>query len=128
MKEKVAEEEKRGNRHFSHFSPEANELGILESVFEEYGRTGSAKTRHYVHDEREAELYGAAPGTFTEWADLPPSDLLFYEGLHGCIVTGSREPASPPRPEDRRRTGHQSGMDSEDPPRQGGRAATRPKR
>jgi phosphoribulokinase len=89
MKEKVAEEEKRGNRHFSHFSPEANELEILESVFEEYGRTGSAKTRHYVHDEREAELYGAAPGTFTEWADLPQSDLLFYEGLHGCVVTDS---------------------------------------
>lgn len=87
MKEKVAEEEKRGNRHFSHFSPEANELEILESVFEEYGRTGSAKTRHYVHNEQEAELYGAAPGTFTQWADLPPSDLLFYEGLHGCIVT-----------------------------------------
>ncbi len=26
-------------------------------------------------------------GTFTEWAELPPSDLLFYEGLHGCMVT-----------------------------------------
>jgi phosphoribulokinase len=87
MKEKVAEEEKRGNRHFSHFSPDANELELLEAVFEEYGRTGGGKTRHYVHDEREAGLYGAPPGTFTQWSNLPPSDLLFYEGLHGCMVT-----------------------------------------
>jgi phosphoribulokinase len=36
----------------------------------------------------EAEVYGAPPGTFTDWEDLPESDLLFYEGLHGCIKTG----------------------------------------
>jgi fructose-1,6-bisphosphatase I len=88
MKKKVAEEEKKGNDHFSHFSPEANELEILESVFEEYGRKGKGKTRHYVHDDHEAEVLGAPPGTFTEWEDLPESDLLFYEGLHGCIKTG----------------------------------------
>lgn len=45
MKEKVAEEEARGNDNFSHFSPEANELEILESVFEQYGRKGTGKTR-----------------------------------------------------------------------------------
>ena len=89
MKEKVAEEEAKGNEHFSHFSPEANELEILESVFEQYGRKGTGKTRHYVHDDKEAEIYGAPPGTFTDWADLEPSDLLFYEGLHGCVKTGA---------------------------------------
>ncbi|MBZ0164472.1 MAG: phosphoribulokinase [Notoacmeibacter sp.] len=88
MKEKMAEEEAKGNRNFSHFSPEANELEILESVFEEYGRKGTGKTRHYVHDEAEAAAFGSAPGTFTGWTDLPESDLLFYEGLHGCAVTG----------------------------------------
>lgn len=87
MKQKVAEEEEKGNQNFSHFSPEANELEILESVFEEYGRKGKGKTRHYVHDDKEAELYGSPPGTFTDWEDLPDSDLLFYEGLHGCAVT-----------------------------------------
>lgn len=88
MKAKVAEEDAKGNMHFSHFSPEANELEILESVFEEYGRKGTGKTRHYVHDDKEAELYSAPPGTFTDWDDLPPSDLLFYEGLHGCVKHG----------------------------------------
>lgn len=87
MKKKVAEEEEKGNDHFSHFSPEANELEILESVFEEYGRKGKGKTRHYVHDDHEAEIFGSPPGTFTDWRDLAESDLLFYEGLHGCIKT-----------------------------------------
>ncbi len=87
MKEKIADEESRGDTHFSHFSPEANELEILESVFEQYGREGTGKTRHYVHDEDEAERYGVPPGTFTEWEELAPSDLLFYEGLHGSAVT-----------------------------------------
>jgi phosphoribulokinase len=87
MKEKIAEEDAGGNRNFSHFSPEANELELLEALFEEYGRRGSGKKRHYVHDDKEAVLYGSKPGTFTDWQDLPASDLLFYEGLHGCIVT-----------------------------------------
>ena len=87
MKIKVAEEEARGNSHFTHFNPEANELEILQSVFENYGKSGNGKTRHYVHDDGEAELYGSAPGTFTEWKDMPESDLLFYEGLHGCAIT-----------------------------------------
>ena len=48
----------------------------------------SGTTRHYVHDAEEAALHGAAPGTFTEWERLPEnSDLLFYEGLHGAVVT-----------------------------------------
>jgi phosphoribulokinase len=87
MKAKVAEEEGNGNSNFSHFSPEANELEILESLFDEYGRKGRGKTRRYVHDDEEAELYGSPPGTFTGWEELPESDLLFYEGLHGCAKT-----------------------------------------
>jgi phosphoribulokinase len=88
MKERVAEEEQRGNPHFSHFSAEANELELLEALFEEYGRKGTGKTRHYVHNEADAKVHDSAPGTFTAWEDLPASDLLFYEGLHGCAVTG----------------------------------------
>ncbi|MEP9396543.1 phosphoribulokinase [Mesorhizobium sp. KR2-14] len=87
MKLKVAEEEEKGNPNFTHFNVEANELEILESVFEEYGRRGTGRTRTYVHDEEEAKLYGQQPGTFTEWREFPPSDLLFYEGLHGCVAT-----------------------------------------
>ncbi|WP_454855355.1 phosphoribulokinase [Rhizobium binxianense] len=87
MKEKVAEEERNGNPNFTHFNAEANELEILEGVFEEYGRYGTGRTRTYIHDEQEAARHNVPPGSFTEWCDFEPSDLLFYEGLHGCAVT-----------------------------------------
>ncbi|KUM27158.1 phosphoribulokinase [Mesorhizobium loti] len=87
MKVEVAAQEKAGNPNFTHFHAEANELGTLEGVFEEYGRRGTGRTRTYVHDEDEEKLYGTPPGNFTEWREFAPSDLLFYEGLHGCVVT-----------------------------------------
>ncbi|MDG4884528.1 phosphoribulokinase [Mesorhizobium sp. WSM4884] len=87
MKAEVAAQEKAGNPNFTHFHAEANELGILEEVFEEYGRRGTGRTRTYVHDEDEEKLTGTPPGNFTDWREFAPSDLLFYEGLHGCVVT-----------------------------------------
>jgi phosphoribulokinase len=87
MKLKVAEEAENGNPDFTHFHAEANELERLEAVFAEYGETGTGRTRHYVHDDDEAARLGCAPGTFTPWEEFGPSDLLFYEGLHGCAVT-----------------------------------------
>lgn len=88
MKRVMAEEEERGNNHFSHFGPEANLFEELESIFRQFSENGTSRTRHYVHDQNEADLYGTPPGTFTEWQELPEdSDLLFYEGLHGALVT-----------------------------------------
>ncbi len=88
MKAKMEERTAAGDNHFSHFGPEANLLADLEGLFREYGETGGGKRRHYVHDDEEAKSYGAAPGTFTEWVDLPvETDVLFYEGLHGAIKT-----------------------------------------
>src|SRR5580704_14690850 len=88
MERAMAEAKKRGNSHFSHFGLEANLLEELEEVFANYGENGTGRTRHYVHDEREAELHGAPVGTFTPWEDFPRNtDLLFYEGLHGASVT-----------------------------------------
>jgi phosphoribulokinase len=87
MQHVMSEEEARGNRHFSHFGPSANLLNELEAVFRTYSETGRAKTRHYVHDESEADLYRVPPGKFTDWGPLPEkTDLLFYEGLHGALV------------------------------------------
>jgi phosphoribulokinase len=89
MKRQMAEEAAHGNNHFSHFGPESNLLAELEQTFKEYGATGSGFSRYYIHDAAEAELRGAAPGTFTEWHRLPEgSDLLLYEGLHGAIIHG----------------------------------------
>ncbi len=87
MKTELEKRKAAGDETFSHFSYDANELGELERVFREYGETGKGRTRHYVHDDVEAERYGVAPGHFTDWADFEDgSDLLFYEGLHGAVV------------------------------------------
>lgn len=87
MKAELDRQYASGNHGFSHFSYDANELKELESVFRQYGETGTGKTRHYVHDNEEAEKYGVPPGEFTDWAPFEDgSDLLFYEGLHGAVV------------------------------------------
>jgi len=76
-------------RNLSHFGPEANLFEKQLEVFQSYGRSGSGDYRHYIHNEEEAALYGAPPGTFTPWEPLPAdTDLLFYEGLHGGVVAG----------------------------------------
>ena len=88
MKQAMAAAAAEGNHHLSHFGPETNLLAELEYVFKHYGETGTGRTRHYVHDAEEAATYGAKPGTFTAWDDFPAeTDLLFYEGLHGAVVT-----------------------------------------
>ena len=87
MKAEVAARLAAGDATFSHFSFDANELQALEEIFRVYGETGRGQTRHYVHDDREAERWGTPPGTFTDWAPFPDgSDLLFYEGLHGAVA------------------------------------------
>lgn len=78
----------KGDHHFSHFGEEANLLEELEATFRGYGENGHGRMRHYVHHSGESEQFGAAPGKFTEWQAIPEdSDLLFYEGLHGAMVT-----------------------------------------
>ncbi|MBF5079179.1 phosphoribulokinase [Paracoccus sp. NBH48] len=87
MKAELAARLAAGDATFSHFSFDANELQALEEIFRVYGETGRGQTRHYVHDDREAERWGTPPGTFTDWAPFPDgSDLLFYEGLHGAVA------------------------------------------
>jgi len=88
MKAKMADAAATGNQHFSHFGPEANLLEELEALFRSYGETGTGRLRKYLHNPQEAAPYGQQPGTFTPWEDVPPgTDLLFYEGLHGAVVT-----------------------------------------
>ena len=88
MKQKAAEVEAAGNKHFSHFGPENNLFAELEELFRGYGESGSGQHRKYLHDPIEAAPYKQEPGTFTAWEPLHAgTDLLFYEGLHGAVVT-----------------------------------------
>jgi phosphoribulokinase len=87
---KAAEE----HRNLSHFGPEANRFDLLEELFRTYGETGGGKKRYYIHSEEEAAEHNARlgtdlnPGQFTPMEDIPSgTDLLFYEGLHGMVVS-----------------------------------------
>lgn len=87
MKQAVAAAEKEG-RDLSHFGPGANLFDKLEDLFHRYSETGTGQVRKYLHNEEEAAPYNQEPGTFTPWEDLPDdTDALFYEGLHGGVVT-----------------------------------------
>jgi len=88
MKEQLADAIARGDQRFSHFGPQANLFAELEELFRGYAESGTGKVRKYLHDDVEAARHGQKAGTFTEWEDvLRDTDLLFYEGLHGAVVT-----------------------------------------
>jgi len=86
MQERAQQASIRGE-NFSHFGAAANHFDKLEDLFRGYAKSGTGETRKYLRKE-EAKAIGKPPGTFSEWEPLARStDLLFYEGLHGGVVT-----------------------------------------
>ena len=87
----VSKAEGEGNNFFSHFGPEANHFDKIAETFKDYSETGACNRRYYIHSEEEAVTHNTrlggtdyTPGQFTPWEEISePSDLLFYEGLHG---------------------------------------------
>ena len=89
MKRVMDKKERIGNKHFSHFGPEANLFDELEKAFKEYGEKGRCRQRYYLHSDEEGLPFGQKAGEFTPWKEAGKgSDLLFYEGLHGGVVDG----------------------------------------
>ncbi|AWB66943.1 phosphoribulokinase [Saccharobesus litoralis] len=81
-------------KHISYFGKEANDFALLEETFKSYHETGQGKFRRYLHTFDQAVPYNQMPGTFTPWQDLPDdTDLLYYEGLHGGVVTDENDVA-----------------------------------
>jgi phosphoribulokinase len=75
-------------RTLTHFGPDGNVFDELEGLFAGYAEHGIGRMRHYIHTDADSEVHGAEPGTFTDWEPLEAdTDLLFYEGLHGGLVT-----------------------------------------
>ena len=96
MKQRMAAEEAAGNRTYSHFGEDANLFPELAELFRQYGETGTGTVRKYLHNDEEAAPYRQPQGTFTPWEPLPESELLFYEGLHGAVVTETANVAQHP--------------------------------
>ena len=82
-------------RNISYFGDQANDFDALEKLFKDYSETGRGKMRRYLHTFDEAVPYNQMPGTFTPWEDIGDgTDVLFYEGLHGGVVTENNNVAS----------------------------------
>ncbi|MBA6340612.1 phosphoribulokinase [Colwellia sp. MB02u-10] len=78
----------------SYFGAAANDFDALEELFKDYSETGKGKIRRYLHTFDEAVPYNQMPGTFTPWETLGEgTDLLYYEGLHGGVVTENNDVA-----------------------------------
>lgn len=93
MRERLKRAQEKG-KNLSHFGPEGNNFDELENTFRTYAETGSAMRRYYIHNEEEARLHNQKAGGFTDWQPIPEgSDLLFYEGLHGGVVTAKNNVA-----------------------------------
>lgn len=91
LEKRKAREER---RNLSYFGDEANDFDALETLFRDYSITGRGKMRKYLHTFDEAVPYNQMPGTFTTWENLGEgTDLLFYEGLHGGVVTENNDVA-----------------------------------
>ncbi len=81
-------------RNISYFGQEANDFARLEKCFSDYASTGQGETREYLHTFDEAVPFNQMPGTFTQWRPLPDNtDMLYYEGLHGGVVTEEHDVA-----------------------------------
>lgn len=92
--DKLKREALQEGKHISYFGQQANDFGGLETLLSEYGEHGTGKLRRYLHTFDEAVPYNQLPGTFTPYQDLEPnSDMLFYEGLHGGVVTDEHDVA-----------------------------------
>lgn len=88
MQRLIEDAERAGQRGISHFGPEANLVEELENLFRAYGESATGRCRNYIHDAESAARFGLPIGSFGKWEDLPVgTDCLFYEGLHGAVVT-----------------------------------------
>lgn len=87
MRDAVASAASQGE-NLSHFGPDANLFDRLAQTFRTYGETGVCERRLYLHTDEEAGPYGLNSGQFTPWETAPVgTSLLFYEGLHGGVIT-----------------------------------------
>ena len=78
---------------FHRYDRDAMKKAVTKSE-KEYGKSGSGKTRLYLHNDEEAAPYKQKAGTFTPWSSIAHgSDMLFYEGLHGGVKSETADVA-----------------------------------
>lgn len=75
-------------KHISYFGPEANDFGLLEQTFVDYGRHGKGQSRKYLHTYDEAvpwnQVRGLSPLAAAAGADRRTGSM------RGCTAGLSR--------------------------------------
>jgi len=86
--DKICEQAKAEGRNVTHFGPEGNLFTELEASFKEYAASATGKQRYYIHNDEESAHHDYPVGCLTPWRAIPENtDLMFYEGLHGGLIT-----------------------------------------
>jgi phosphoribulokinase len=86
--DKVVEEFRSGGRNISHFGPEANQFEKIQELFKNYSETGQGEVREYLSTHDLAKEHQGKKGGFSEFSAIEDdTDLLFYDGFHGGLVT-----------------------------------------
>ena len=62
MKTAMELEDKKGNKYFSHFGPEANHFDLIEQTFKDYSEKGHCKRRYYIHSDEEGSPFWQKSG------------------------------------------------------------------
>lgn len=75
-------------KHISYFGPEANDFGLLEQTFVDYGRHGKGQSRKYLHTYDEAVPWNQVPGTFTHGSRCRSRQTCC--SMRGCTAGLSR--------------------------------------
>jgi phosphoribulokinase len=80
-------------KHISYFGPEANDFGLLEQTLST-GKAAKA-SRANICIPMMKPCRGIRCRAPSPWQPLPePTDVLFYEGLHGGVVTPQHDVAA----------------------------------
>ena len=80
-------------RHISYFGPEANDFGLLQQSFIDYGKNGTGRSRKYSAHLRRSGALQSGAGYLHPWERCRRRPTLFYEGLHGGVVTDHHDVA-----------------------------------
>ena len=88
MREQMKEAGRRGDNHYSHFGPQANLFEELERRSPPIPKAAAGARAPTFTTRLRPSQHNCPTGTFTPWREFEAgSDLLFYEGLHGALVT-----------------------------------------
>ena len=89
MKTAMEHEDKKGNKYFSHFGPEANHFDLIEKTFKQYGEKGHCDRRYYIHSDEEGVPFGKMLVSLRSGKML--AEIVTYYFMRACMGASKME-------------------------------------